>query len=173
MPAFRGYVGEETDNTNGLSKAERDLIGGIQSGTVGIIANEYLHIFHESQGIDTTSRDYSAGKIIGAGLLGGISAGVAHLNTNLAKSNFGVYKIEIDGTLHKIGKADLDRITQSSGLPTRLHQQIRKLTKSNPDSVVTGEVIEVLPNSTSSAAKSVETRLLHRANASLFSFRIS
>jgi hypothetical protein len=41
-----------------------------------------------------------------------------------------------------------------------LHQQIRKLTKSNPDSVVTGEVIEVLPNSTSSAAKSVETRLL-------------
>ena len=42
-----------------------------------------------------------------------------NLNTNSAVSRFGVYQIYVNGLLHKIGKADLNRITQSSGLPTR------------------------------------------------------
>jgi len=53
--------------------------------------------------------------------------GWAHLNTNNATGNFGVYEIKVDGDLYKLGKADLDRVTQSSGLPTRVHQQVRKL----------------------------------------------
>jgi hypothetical protein len=50
-----------------------------------------------------------------------------NLNTNGAKSTFGIYEISINGALYKIGKADMGRVTQSSGLPTRLHQQLRKL----------------------------------------------
>ena len=38
-----------------------------------------------------------------------------HLNSNSATSNFGVYEIEVDGQLYKIGKADLNRVTQASG----------------------------------------------------------
>lgn len=38
------------------------------------------------------------------------------LNTNIAESNFGIYEITIDGELYKIGKADLEQITKSSGL---------------------------------------------------------
>ncbi|UBM60817.1 hypothetical protein LAG90_09230 [Marinilongibacter aquaticus] len=45
-----------------------------------------------------------------------------NLNANAAKGNFGVYEILKDGQLYKYGKADLGRVTQSSGLPTRLHQ---------------------------------------------------
>jgi len=52
-----------------------------------------------------------------------------NLNNNGAKSKFGVYVIEVFGRLYKVGKADLNRVTQTSGLPTRLHQQVRKLEK--------------------------------------------
>ena len=33
----------------------------------------------------------------------------------------------MNGGMHKVGKADLVRVTKSSGLPTRLHQKVRKL----------------------------------------------
>ena len=65
-----------------------------------------------------------------------------HLNTNAARGNFGVYKIEINNKLHKIGKTDLGRVTKSSGQPTRLHQQIRKLEKIHGKGNVVGNVIE-------------------------------
>ena len=48
-----------------------------------------------------------------------------NLNNNAAKSRFGVYEIRVVGRLFKVGRADLIRITNSSGLPTRLHHQIR------------------------------------------------
>jgi RHS repeat-associated protein len=67
--------------------------------------------------------------------------GLVNLNTNDATGNFGVYQITIDGNLFKYGKADLDRVTQSSGDPTRLHQQLRKLREQNPDADVEGKVI--------------------------------
>ena len=82
-----------------------------------------------------------------------------NLNTNTATGNFGVYEIRIDGALHKIGKADLDRVTLSSGNPTRLHQQLRKLQELNPGKVVTGEVVEK-EFKTTAAAKSAETARL-------------
>ncbi|KMK52218.1 hypothetical protein RO21_02040, partial [[Actinobacillus] muris] len=50
-----------------------------------------------------------------------------HLNSNKSKGNFGIYEIKINGEVYKYGKADLNRVTKSSGLPTRLHQQVRKL----------------------------------------------
>lgn len=50
-----------------------------------------------------------------------------NLNNNGATSNFGVYEIKINGLIHKVGKADLNRVTQTTGLPTRIHQQVRKL----------------------------------------------
>ena len=65
-----------------------------------------------------------------------------NLNSNNAVGNFGVYEIHIDDKLYKIGKADLDRVTQSSGQPTRLHQQLRKLQELHPNSVIRGEVVE-------------------------------
>jgi hypothetical protein len=52
-----------------------------------------------------------------------------NLNNNGARSKFGVYEIRIKGSLYKVGKADMNRVTQSSGLPTRLHQQVRKLSE--------------------------------------------
>jgi len=85
-----------------------------------------------------------------------------NLNTNGALGNFGLYEIKIDGVLHKIGKADLGRITQSSGLPTRLHQQLRILREA-PENIgkrITGEVVDDLGMTTTKAAKAAETARL-------------
>ncbi|EEF3029103.1 RHS repeat-associated core domain-containing protein, partial [Salmonella enterica] len=58
-----------------------------------------------------------------------IRGGWYTINTNGAIGDFGVYKIEINGELYKYGKTDMNRVTKSSGLPTRLHQQVTKLEK--------------------------------------------
>ncbi|TAK64711.1 RHS repeat-associated core domain-containing protein, partial [Methylobacter sp.] len=79
-----------------------------------------------------------------------------HLNSNDAISNFGIYEIYINGKLYKIGKADLDRITQSSGLPTRLHQQVRELEKTYGKGNVPAQVVENLGEITTRAAKAAE-----------------
>jgi hypothetical protein len=80
-----------------------------------------------------------------------------NLNTNTATGNFGIYEIRINGNLYKIGKADLGRVTKSSGLPTRLHQQVRKLEKIHGIGNVKGEVVQDLGMTTTKAAKGVET----------------
>ncbi|WP_330208890.1 RHS repeat-associated core domain-containing protein, partial [Pseudomonas sp. Z13] len=82
--------------------------------------------------------------------------GLANLNSNTSTGNFGVYKIEINGDLYKYGKADLNRITKSSGLPTRLHQQVRAHQKTHGIENVVGRVIETDHPSTA-AAKKAET----------------
>jgi RHS repeat-associated protein len=84
----------------------------------------------------------------------------SNLNTNSARGNFGIYRIEIDGEVYKFGKADLNRVTQSSGLPTRLHQQVRRLKEINLSSIVEGDVIHRLPNSTTRQAKAVENSII-------------
>jgi len=83
-----------------------------------------------------------------------------NLNSNDATSHFGLYEIRVDGELYKIGKADLDRITQSSGLPTRLHQQLRTLEKTYGKGHVSGEVVEDLGTTTTKEAKEAETARL-------------
>lgn len=84
-----------------------------------------------------------------------------NLNTNAAKGNFGIYEIIKDGQLYKYGKADLGRITQTSGYPTRLHQQIRKLRELYPESDIFGNVIEDLGKVTTKSAKGVENTYLN------------
>jgi hypothetical protein len=85
-----------------------------------------------------------------------------NLNANNAVSEFGLYEIEIGDELHKIGKADLTRVTQSSGLPTRLHAQLRKLGKMFGAENVKGEVVETLGETTTEAAKAAETARIQR-----------
>ncbi|KGN79349.1 hypothetical protein HW49_06250 [Porphyromonadaceae bacterium COT-184 OH4590] len=83
-----------------------------------------------------------------------------NLNSNNAVGNFGVYEIYIDDKLYKIGKADLGRVTKSSGQPTRLHQQLRKLQElHHPNSVIRGEVVEK-GFKTTAEAKAAETARL-------------
>ena len=79
-----------------------------------------------------------------------------NLNLNEAVGHFGLYEIKINGALYKFGKADLGRITQSSGLPTRLHQQIRKLERYFGKGNVIGKVVEDLGRVTTATAKAAE-----------------
>ena len=83
-----------------------------------------------------------------------------NLNTNAARSNFGIYEIKVNRNLYKVGKADLARITKSSGLPTRLHQQLRKLSAIFGIDNVVGEVVVPLGKTTTGAAKAAESALL-------------
>ncbi|WKC44497.1 RHS repeat-associated core domain-containing protein [Pseudomonas veronii] len=85
--------------------------------------------------------------------------GLLNLNTNGAAGNFGVYEIRIDGELYKYGKADMNRVTKSSGNPTRLHQQVEKLERLNPGKTIKGTVLES-GISTTQAAKTIETAKL-------------
>lgn len=85
-----------------------------------------------------------------------------HLNGNTAVSNYGLYEIEVNGALYKIGKADLNRVTQSSGLPTRLHQQVRKLREQYGDFNVSGQVVELLGNVSTQEAKLAESARIQR-----------
>ena len=80
-----------------------------------------------------------------------------HLNNNDAVSDFGIYEIGVNEELYKVGKADLNRVTKSSGLPTRLHQQIRKLEKIFGKGNVEGEVVQPLGQTTTAAAKTAES----------------
>jgi hypothetical protein len=93
---------------------------------------------------------------LSAGGLGGVKV---HLNSNTAVGNFGVYDLLVDGQLQKVGKADLSRVTQSTGLPTRIHQQVRKLRELNPTSLVKYR-IQDLGSTTTSQAKIAETARL-------------
>ncbi|WP_172918561.1 DUF6531 domain-containing protein [Capnocytophaga canis] len=83
-----------------------------------------------------------------------------NLNSNNAVGNFGVYEIHIDDKLYKIGKADLGRVTKSSELPTRLHQQVRRLEKAHGKGNVIGIVVEDLGITTTEKAKIAETARL-------------
>jgi len=85
-----------------------------------------------------------------------------NLNNNDAVSNFGVYEIEVNDALHKVGKADLKRVTQKSGLPTRIHAQARKLEKKHGKGNVQATVVEDLGETTTKAAKAAEAARLQR-----------
>ena len=86
-------------------------------------------------------------------------AGQPHKNANHAVSHFGIYEIKVNGETYKFGKADLDRVTQSSGLPTRLHQQVRRLSKTYDD--VRPEIVD-LGYITTQQAKQAERAALQR-----------
>jgi RHS repeat-associated protein len=85
--------------------------------------------------------------------------GWINLNTNGASGDFGIYKIDVNGELYKFGKADLGRVTESSGQPTRLHQQLRKLGEIHGEENVRGQVIESGHETTAKAKVAETTRL--------------
>lgn len=83
-----------------------------------------------------------------------------HRNNNAALGNYVIYEIVVNNITYKIGKADLDRLTQSSGNPTRIHQQVRKLRiKYGPQNVFQ-RVLEQLFGVTTAEAKNFERALL-------------
>ncbi len=83
-----------------------------------------------------------------------------HKNFNDAFGNFVIYEIIVDGISYKIGKADLDRITQSSGDPTRIHQQVRKLRLRYGKGNVFHNILDSLFGVTTEHAKKVEHEIL-------------
>jgi len=91
-----------------------------------------------------------------------VAAARTNLNSNAAVSRFGIYEIKVGGDLYKIGKADLNRVTQSSGLPTRLHQQVRKLEQTHGTGNVVGEVVQDLGQTTTAEAKAAESARLNQ-----------
>jgi hypothetical protein len=84
----------------------------------------------------------------------------ANLNSKDAVSNFGICEIRVNGFLFKIGKADLNRVTKSTGLPARLHQQIRELKKVFGKENVKGIVIKDFGTATTLRAKQMEHQVL-------------
>jgi RHS repeat-associated protein len=84
---------------------------------------------------------------------------IYNLNNNSAISLFGVYEIYVKGILYKIGKADLGRITLSTGLPTRLHQQLRWLIKKYGANEVSFDLTK-LGTTTTKWSKTVEANVL-------------
>ena len=86
--------------------------------------------------------------------------GKVNLNNNNAVSKFGVYEVTVNKQLYKVGKADLNRVTQSSGQPTRLHAQVRVLAKTHGTENVSGKVVQNLGKTTTAQAKAAETARL-------------
>ncbi|MCH8150243.1 MAG: hypothetical protein IH987_20065, partial [Planctomycetes bacterium] len=79
-----------------------------------------------------------------------------NLNSDDAVAKFGLYEIHINGSIYKVGKANLGRVTRSSGLPTRMHQQVRKLEKVFGKGNVMGKVVDDLGETTTLLAKHAE-----------------
>ncbi|MEM9889097.1 MAG: hypothetical protein AAF849_24685, partial [Bacteroidota bacterium] len=82
-------------------------------------------------------------------------------NSNKAKGKFATYLFKLFGKTHKVGKADASRITKSTGLPTRVHQQRRKLVKKHGEDNVSVSVSQ-LGKTTTKEAKRVETSILKK-----------
>ena len=83
-----------------------------------------------------------------------------HKNKNLAKGNFCIYQISVFKNLFKFGKADMDRTTATSGDPTRIHQQVRKLAEEYGEKNVFRSIIQKLFGKTTSDAKELEKMIL-------------
>lgn len=83
-----------------------------------------------------------------------------HKNSNEALGNDAIYEILVYRKTYKIGKADLDRITLSSGDPTRIHQQLRKLRLKYGVQNVIYDIVESLFGITTEEAKAFERAIL-------------
>ena len=83
-----------------------------------------------------------------------------HKNLNDAIGNFCIYQILIDNKIYKVGKTDFDRITKSTDMPTRIHQQIRILHKTYEPILVRHRIMEVLFGVSTLDAKRLEKKVL-------------
>jgi URI fold toxin 2 len=78
-----------------------------------------------------------------------------HKNNNDAKGNYIIYAIWKNLVLWKYGKADAGQITKKPwNLPTRLHQQLRKLLEAGQR--FSYDIIATLKNVTTQEAKELE-----------------
>ncbi len=89
----------------------------------------------------------------GVTMLGG------NLNGNKAVGQFVNYVFRNGKEILKVGKADAGRTTKSTGLPTRVHQQWRKLKKMYPNLEVS---INPLGRTTTANAKKIERSILKK-----------
>ncbi len=85
-----------------------------------------------------------------------------HKNSNDAIGNFCIYRILMDGKVYKVGKADFDRITLSTGIPTRIHQQIRILSTKYIKKRIEHEILEILIGVSTIDAKRLEKKVLKK-----------
>ncbi len=83
-----------------------------------------------------------------------------HKNSNDAIGNFCIYRILMDEKIYKIGKADFDRITASTGIPTRIHQQIRILEKKYIKRRINHDIVKILFGVSTLDAKVFEKKVL-------------
>jgi hypothetical protein len=86
---------------------------------------------------------------------------ITNKNNNNAIGNFVIYVFKLFGKTHKVGKADSGRVTQSTGLPTRIHQQRRELVKKHGEQNVSVHISK-LGKTTTKEAKRVEKRILKK-----------
>lgn len=185
VPNFKNSQNPAWDVAKYAGGLALDGFGAAGSGGIARFGYSKLSSFFSSEAISTTSGALgfaktgsevgsfaleSTAEIITKPAIKGIGNTLAsqgikqvakNLNTNVAKGNFGIYEIFKDGQLYKYGKADLGRITQSSGRPTRLHQQLRKLRDLYPNSEITGDVIDNLGKVTTNTAKGAENAYLN------------
>ena len=85
-----------------------------------------------------------------------------HKNSNNAVGNFCIYRILMDRKIYKIGKADYNRITLSTGIPTRIHQQIRILSIKYINKRIEHEILEILFGVSTFDAKRLEKKVLKK-----------
>jgi len=85
-----------------------------------------------------------------------------HKNKNEAKGNFAIYVLGLFDKIHKVGKADAERVTQSSGNPTRIHDQIRKLGNIFGAENVFVRIVRILFDTTTLEAKNEENNVLDK-----------
>ena len=149
------YVAAENGDYQEASRKGAHVVP-LLAATIATVAGGLASVAGKSAGAATEAGAAEAGT-------SGAARGGAHLNTNTATSRFGIYEIRINGELYKIGKADLNRTTQSSGLPTRVHQQVRALEKIHGTRNVRGRVVEDLGETTTAQAKAAELARIHDA----------
>ena len=85
-----------------------------------------------------------------------------HKNSNDAVGDFCIYRVLMDRKVYKVGKADFDRITLTTGMPTRIHQQIRILSTKYINKRIEHEILEILFGVSTLDAKRLERKVLNK-----------
>jgi hypothetical protein len=145
IPARMLAIGDLVSARNGLLVP---VAGVADSGAVETVYNWRIKDYHtyfvsaQERGLSIWAHNAPYGRV--------------NLNNNNAEAHFGIYEIRVRGALWKIGKADMGRLTQVSGLPTRLHQQLRRLRRRHGQDAVTGVIVQDLGVTTTAQAKVAE-----------------
>jgi RHS repeat-associated protein len=93
--------------------------------------------------------------------LGGTAPTPGKINKNSlnAVGKYANYVIKVSGKIFKVGKADASRVTKSSGYPSRIHSQVRRLQKNEPNVEVS---VSYLGETTTQEALRAERSILKK-----------